>query len=88
MLAQERDPATLDGLRAALTDKDWSVRAAAVHALSLRRAPRLQTDLAPLLEDDKQAVRLRAAAGYLAAKTPAVRADSRTRTGTRKLAVQ
>jgi HEAT repeat protein len=67
MLAHERDQATLDGLRDALTDKDWSVRAAAVHALAMRRAPRLKNDLAPLLEDQNQAVRLRAAAGYLAA---------------------
>ena len=65
MLAQERDKATLEALRDALTDKDWSVRAAAVHALTLRRAPRLKTDLTPLLEDENQAVRLRAAAGYL-----------------------
>jgi HEAT repeat protein len=65
MLAQEKDPGTLDALRDALTDKDWSVRAAAVHALALRRAPRLKNDLTPLLDDDNQAVRLRAAAGYL-----------------------
>jgi HEAT repeat protein len=66
MLAHERDQATLDALRDALTDEDWSVRASAVHALALRRAPRLKTDLAPLLDDENQAVRLRAAAGYLA----------------------
>jgi HEAT repeat protein len=66
MLAHERDQVTLDALRDALTDSDWSVRAAAVHALALRRAPRLKADLTPLLNDDNQAVRLRAAAGYLA----------------------
>jgi len=52
MLAHERDQATLDALRDALTDKDWSVRAAAVHALAMRRAPRLRIDLTPLLEDE------------------------------------
>jgi HEAT repeat protein len=66
MLAQERDQASLNALRDALTDKDWSVRAAAIHALALRRAPHLKADLAPLLGDDNQAVRLRAAAAYLA----------------------
>jgi HEAT repeat protein len=65
MLAHETDQATLDALRDALNDKDWSVRAAAVHALALRRDPRLKTALEPLLADENQAVRLRAAAGYL-----------------------
>ena len=65
MLAHDKDPATLDALRAALTDKDWSVRAAAVQALALRRDPRMSTDVVPLLDDENQAVRLRAAAGYL-----------------------
>jgi HEAT repeat protein len=65
MLANEKDGATLEALRAALTDKDWAVRAAAVHALALRRDPRLQTELTPLLDDEHDAVRLRAAAGYL-----------------------
>ena len=65
MLAHETDQATLDALRDALNDKDWSVRAAAVHALALRRDPRLKTALEPLLADENQAVRLRAAAGDL-----------------------
>ena len=77
MLAHERDKATLDALRDALTDKDWSVRAAAVHALALRRAPRLKTDLTPLLDDENQAVRLRAAAGYLAARKERPSANAR-----------
>jgi HEAT repeat protein len=76
MLAHERDQATLDALRDALTDEDWSVRAAAVHALALRRAPRLKTDLAPLLGDENRAVRLRAAAGYLAATARKTRPTS------------
>ena len=55
----------LDALKDALSDKDWSVRAAAVHSLSLRNDPALKKELEPLLEDDKEAVRMRAAAGYL-----------------------
>jgi HEAT repeat protein len=81
MLAQDRDRATLDGLRDALADKDWSVRAAAVHALTLRRAPGLRTDLTPLLEDDNQAVRLRAAAGYLAVARREQRPSGSTNAG-------
>jgi HEAT repeat protein len=65
LLANATDQATLDALKDALGDKEWSVRAAAVHSLALRKDPRLKNDLAPLLEDGNQAVRLRAAAGYL-----------------------
>ncbi|MBZ5625722.1 MAG: HEAT repeat domain-containing protein [Acidobacteriia bacterium] len=65
LLGRDRDKDTLEGLKDALYDKDWSVRAAAVHSLSLRNDPALIKDLATLLQDDKEAVRLRAAAGYL-----------------------
>jgi HEAT repeat protein len=65
LLVNATDQATLDALKDALGDKEWSVRAAAVHSLALRKDPRLKNDLAPLLEDGNQAVRLRAAAGYL-----------------------
>lgn len=65
MLANEQDAATLEALKDALTDKEWSVRAAAVHALCLRNDPALRAYLEPLLKDDKGPVRLRAAAGYL-----------------------
>ena len=46
-------------------DKDWRVRAAAVHSLALRNDPALRVDLEPMFEDDKEEVRLRAAAGLL-----------------------
>src|SRR5437588_182485 len=62
LLGSDKDPATLDALKDALGDKDPSVRAAAVHSLSLRNNPRLMTNLVPMLEDDKEPVRLRAAA--------------------------
>jgi len=65
LLGADRDPATVDALRDALTDKDASVRAAAVHSISLRNDPALKKELEPLLADDKEPVRLRAAAGYL-----------------------
>src|SRR6202158_542626 len=60
-----------DGLETVITF-DWiprsrspGLRTAAVHALALRQDPRLKTALEPLLADESQAVRLRAAAGYL-----------------------
>ena len=65
LLSTDRDPEVLLALQDALTDKDWSVRAAAVHAIALRNNPALEKDLLPLFEDKKEAVRVRAAAGYL-----------------------
>jgi HEAT repeat protein len=61
----DRDPATIDAFRNALSGKDSSVRAAAVHCISLRNDPALKKDPEPLLQDDEEPVRLRAAAGYL-----------------------
>lgn len=65
LLSKDKDKATLDGLLDALLDKDWHVRAAAVHSLALRNDPSLRPDLAPLIADDKEEVRLRAAAALL-----------------------
>jgi HEAT repeat protein len=65
LLGKDKDRATLEALKDALLDKDWSVRAAAVHSLAVRNDPSLKSDLEPLLDDGKEAVRLRAAAGYL-----------------------
>jgi len=65
LLGADRDPATVAALRDALSDKDSSVRAAAVHSISLRNDPSMKKELEPLLQDDNGPVRLRAAAGYL-----------------------
>lgn len=65
LLEKERDDQTLAALREALQDKDWSVRAAAVHSLVLRDEPVFQADIIPLEDDKTEGVRLRAAAGYL-----------------------
>lgn len=65
LLGADRAPATINALKDALYDKDASVRAAAVHSISLRNDPALKKELEPLLEDDSESVRLRAAAGYL-----------------------
>jgi HEAT repeat protein len=65
LLGKDKDPATIDGLKDALYDKDWHVRAAAVHSLALQNNPALKRDIEPLTQDDKEEVRLRAAAGWL-----------------------
>jgi HEAT repeat protein len=65
LLGKDKSPTVLDALKDALLDMDWSVRAAAVHSLALRDDPTLKKDLEPLLNDDKEPVRLRAAAGVL-----------------------
>jgi HEAT repeat protein len=70
----------VDALKDALLDKDWSVRAAAIHSLSLRNDPTLRKTLEPLLQDDKEPVRLRAAAGYL--RLSAIQSAARPRKNT------
>ncbi len=65
LLGNDKDRIVVDALRDGLKDKDWSVRAACAHSLALRNDPSLQNALEPLLNDQKQAVRLRAAAGYI-----------------------
>lgn len=65
LLSTDHSPEVLQALRKALVDSDWSVRAAAVHAIALRSDPALETDLIPMLDDKKEAVRVRAAAGVL-----------------------
>jgi HEAT repeat protein len=65
MLSADNSPEVLQALRDALADPDWSVRAAAVHSIALRNDSALMADLVPLLDDKKEAVRVRAAAGCL-----------------------
>jgi|SRR4051794_9483259 len=65
LIGRDKDPATLFALREALMDKDWSVRASAVHSLALRNDPAVEREIAPLMEDKHQGVRLRAAAACL-----------------------
>jgi len=77
LLSRDMRQDTLQALRRALSDRDWSVRAAAVHALALRNNPALQPDIARLINDDNQAVRLRAAAAYIRFDT--IKSDARAR---------
>jgi HEAT repeat protein len=65
LLSLDKSPEVLQALQEALNNSDWSVRAAAVHAIALRNDPGLVGSLVPLLDDKKEAVRDRAAAGFL-----------------------
>ncbi len=65
LVAHSRDPALMDVVGSALSSKEWSVRAAAVHVVATHPFPALRRKLVPLLDDRKSAVRLRAAAAYI-----------------------
>jgi HEAT repeat protein len=65
LLGREKDKETLDALKDALGDKNWSVRAAAVHAIALRNDPAQKDVIYPLCLDKAEGVRLRAAVGWL-----------------------
>jgi len=75
LLGKDKEPETVDALKDALLDRDPSVRAAAVHSLSLRNDPALLETIGQMLYDEKEPVRLRAAAGYL--RLLAIRAGGR-----------
>ena len=76
LLGKDRDPATEAALKDALYDKDWHVRAAAVHSVALQNKPAFKPDLDRLTLDDKEEVRLRAAAGWLRLNTIEAHQDS------------
>jgi HEAT repeat protein len=62
LLGRDNDSATIAALKDALKDKDASLRAAAIHSLALKNQVAFRKDIAPLLDDEKEAVRVRAAA--------------------------
>jgi HEAT repeat protein len=65
LLQNDQDAATKEAIHNALSDKEWSVRAAAVHAIAMRNDPALKQEFVPLFDDKKDAVQFRAAAGYI-----------------------
>jgi HEAT repeat protein len=65
LLGSDSSQATLAALKDALQDKTASVRAASAHSLALHNDPAFKADLAPLIDDPSESVKLRAAAGYL-----------------------
>ena len=84
LLGKEKDRETFVALKEALEDRDWSVRAAAVHSLALRNDPSLEPSFAALFDDKKEAVRLRAAAAY--ARLETVKKKPRTKTAPKSTA--
>jgi HEAT repeat protein len=65
LLARTKNQESLELLRRALHDDDWSVRAAATQIIAQTAQTELRESLVPLFEDKNQRVRLRAAAAYL-----------------------
>jgi HEAT repeat protein len=65
LLAQRNDAETLESLKDALTQRDASLRAAAVHSLALTNRIEFKKNIGALLGDEKEAVRLRAAAAFV-----------------------
>jgi HEAT repeat protein len=65
LLAKDTDSAIRQALIDALSDHDWSVRAASVQAIALRNKPDLRSTITPLFSEKNSRVRYRAAAAYL-----------------------
>jgi HEAT repeat protein len=65
LIGSSSDPALADAVGSALSDKEWSVRAAATHLVAMHPFPQFGENLVPLLDDNKDAVRVRAAAAYI-----------------------
>jgi HEAT repeat protein len=61
-LAHDPDPGTAKALVKVTTDKNWSVRAAALEAIAQRDDPLLVPEIAAALDDEKDIVRFTAAA--------------------------
>jgi HEAT repeat protein len=65
-LAKDKtDPAIWAALVPAMQDKEWATRAAAVHVVAMHDDPSLIDKFVPLMDDKKEQVSFRAAAGYL-----------------------
>jgi HEAT repeat protein len=65
-LARDKeDPAVWQALVKALGDKEWATRAAATHVIAMHDDPTLIGNQVPLMDDKKDQVSFRAAAGYL-----------------------
>ncbi len=65
LIGSSRDLALADAVGSGLSDKEWSVRAAAAHLVAMHPFPQFREQLVPLLDDKKDAVRVRAAAAYI-----------------------
>ena len=61
----QKDPTVWSALVAAMGDKEWATRAAAVHAVAMHNDPSLIDKFVPLMDDKKEQVSFRSAAGYI-----------------------
>ena len=59
------DPTVWSALEAAMGDKEWATRAAAVHVVAMHNDPKCMDQFVPLMDDKKEQVSFRAAAGYI-----------------------
>lgn len=71
LLATDTTPESLNALRRALLEKNWTVRAAAARAIGMRNATELYDDLTKLLDDKRDEVRYSAAASLMRLKQAA-----------------
>ncbi len=65
LVAHDPSPEVKQALREALRDKDHAVRAAGVHSVAVRDDPAFIEDVIPLLDDQRDSVKFRAAAAYI-----------------------
>jgi HEAT repeat protein len=65
LLGREKKPQTVELLKKALTDSDWSVRATAAQLIANTAQTELRESLAPLFDDKKEKVQFRASGAYL-----------------------
>jgi HEAT repeat protein len=85
MLSTDQSPGSLEALKTALEDKNWTVRAAAVRAIGKRNAVSLYDNVASLLDDRRDEVEYSAAATVIRLKqTPPPPAPPRQQATTTK----
>lgn len=70
LLANDRSQQSLEALKQALAEKNWTVRTAAARAIAKRNATSLYTSVAPLLNDKKDEVEFSAAATIIRLRQP------------------
>ncbi len=61
----QKDPNVWSALVAAMQEKEWTTRASAVHVVAMHDDPSVIDKFVPLMDDKKDQVRFRAAAGYI-----------------------
>jgi HEAT repeat protein len=70
LLATDTKPESLEALRDALKDKNWTVRSAAARAIATRDAVSLYDDVAVLLDDKREEMQYSAAAALIRLRQP------------------